>query len=159
MVSRIFRYKKENRVALYRNIHSGSFICTYTDLFPSTNRVISFRNILISFLFFFFVLFSGTPPKIHHSPLRTRAFKTYACTHARTRFVLHIVDFRRKMNTCFSQDRAAPTSSSGKSRGKRRTGIDSLCGQLGYMQIKLPLFKTIATISTRLLLDVQPLEL
>lgn len=158
MVPRIFRYKKENRVALYRNIHSGSFICTYTDLFPSTNRVISFRNILISFLFFFFVLFSGTPRKFIIR-LCARAFKTYACTHARTRFVLHIVDFRRKMNTCFSQDRAAPTSSSGKSRGKRRTGIDSLCGQLGYMQIKLPLFKTIATISTRPLLDVQPLEL
>lgn len=154
MVPRIFRYKKENRVTLYRNIHSGSFICTYTDLFPSTNRVISFRNILISFSSSF-----GDLPKIRHSPLRVRAFKTYACTHARTRLVLHIVDFRRKMNTCFTQDRAAPTSSSGKSRGKRRTGIDSLCGQLGYMQIKLPLFKTIATISTRPLLDVQPLEL
>ena len=88
MVPRIFRYKKENRVALYRNIHSGSFICTYTDLFPSTNRVISFRNILISFLFFFFSFLSsfGESPKIHHSPLRARAcfqnIRLHACAYA-----------------------------------------------------------------------------
>lgn len=108
MVSCLFRYKKGKwycSIEIFVQACLFVLICIY---FPSSNRVIPFRNIV-------FLTISRDDPRKFIIRLCARMFKRYtlyACAYAVSPHSGLIVE---KWTLLF-QDRAAPMSSSGKNR-------------------------------------------